>query len=105
MTDDMKKIKDPVHHQGITAEEATEALKLLHKTSIYNAEKLSVSEEAGCFHCIRSIFPDEITEFVDDGKTGLCPNCGVDALLSSIDVDINTELLTLMHSLWFDTDY
>ena len=87
----------------LSAESTAESTKALHKTSMYNKDKLLASEEVGCFHCIRGIFPDEITEFADDGRTGLCPNCKVDALMSSDDMDIHTHNLIVMNEIWFNT--
>jgi hypothetical protein len=39
------------------------------------------SERSSCYSC-RSVFPTaSITEFVDDGRTPLCPLCRIDAVL------------------------
>lgn len=38
-------------------------------------------KDCGCYFCLQ-IFPeDEIKEWVDDGKTPICPRCGVDSLI------------------------
>ena len=35
-----------------------------------------------CFHCLHAFSAEQISHWVDNGETALCPNCGVDAVLS-----------------------
>jgi NAD-dependent SIR2 family protein deacetylase len=40
------------------------------------------NSKCGCFHCL-AIFPGtEISEWIDEGGTPLCPKCGIDSVLS-----------------------
>lgn len=34
----------------------------------------------GCFFCLEEYQGNEITEWVDEGKTPICPTCGVDSV-------------------------
>lgn len=39
-------------------------------------------QEYGCYYC-KSYFPkEEIKEYVDDGKTPLCPLCNIDSVVN-----------------------
>ena len=52
--------------------------------SFNNVEELDRTEMCGCYFCIR-IFPvSEVTDFVDNGITALCPNCDIDAILPGV---------------------
>ena len=57
---------------------------------------------AGCYYC-KSIFrADEIKETIDDGKTALCPKCGIDSVLfDSSNFKINSETLLALNKYWF----
>lgn len=52
----------------------------------------------GCYHCLR-IFPYKtITEFWDEGRTPVCPYCGVDSIaIATEDMSITLERLKAMH--------
>jgi hypothetical protein len=53
-----------------------------HKKSFRNRKEIETGKKAGCFYCLK-IFPiADITEWVDDGQTPLCPYCGIDSVLS-----------------------
>lgn len=52
------------------------------KYSIYNMSELNKSKVAGCYYCL-SIYPaSSIVETCDQGKTALCPKCGIDSVLA-----------------------
>ncbi len=89
----------------------TEAdLRALHRFSSRHRPRLDRSEQAGCFYCLEVYDPAEITEWVDepmtlgspgDGVTGLCPHCGIDAVLPSAVVSVDVALLVEMRQFWF----
>jgi hypothetical protein len=57
-----------------------------HKTSFKNRQQLEQSDVCGCFYCLATYAPAEVTEWVteDDGRhTALCPRCGIDSVLGS----------------------
>jgi hypothetical protein len=72
------------------------------KYSICNMAALKNATLAGCYRCI-SIFPtSEIQETTDDGRTAMCPKCGVDSVLAdSPSFPINMENLTKLNKRWF----
>jgi hypothetical protein len=46
--------------------------------------------------------PAEITEWVDDGDTALCPYCGIDSVIGeSSGFPITDKFLKEMHQRWF----
>lgn len=51
------------------------------------------TDKCGCYYCLESCEFKEVTEFVDDGKTALCPNCGIDSL--AVDITSKSELEVL----------
>lgn len=87
---------------GAEARITPEALDAAHRhSSVHRAEVLA-SESCACFFCLRSFVPGEITEWVDDGETALCPRCGIDAVLGSASGHpLTPELLRAMHAAWF----
>lgn len=64
-----------------------EFLELAHKRSIFHFKEVSESPKCGCFHCQTVFETSEITDWTDEqnesGKTALCPNCGIDSVLSN----------------------
>ena len=65
-------------------------------------EELSRGGIAGCYHC-KSIYPAaEIKETTDEGKTALCPNCGIDSVLpESSPFNLDVETLSELNKYWF----
>ncbi|OOQ56830.1 hypothetical protein BC343_17775 [Mucilaginibacter pedocola] len=63
-------------------------LKRAHKASIFHYAEVLRSELCVCFHCLAKFTPTEIEIWTDEddprGKTAMCPECGVDAVLSSL---------------------
>ncbi len=77
-------------------------LSVAHKHSIRHRAELEASEICGCFYCLSTFPPVEITEWIDAGLTALCPNCPVDAVLGSASgFPITREFLETMHARWF----
>jgi len=68
------------------------------KYSFNNVEELNLNEKCGCYFCIRTFPVTEITDFADNGKTALCPNCDIDAILPGV---ISTEFLEAACEKWF----
>jgi hypothetical protein len=79
-----------------------EELREAHKHSSKHREELERSEVCGCFYCERRFSPAEITEWVDDGHTAMCPHCGVDAVIgSAAGFELTHEFLGKMNESWF----
>ena len=66
-----------------------------------NRSFLAGDTRCGCFHCQQTYRADEITEWVDDGQTAICPRCGVDAVLSARSDALTADFLARMHERWF----
>ncbi|MDO4797888.1 MAG: hypothetical protein Q4A01_07700 [Coriobacteriales bacterium] len=74
----------------------------------FNRPLLQAHRECGCFHCGRRFPTSLITSWmVEDGEeeTGLCPYCGVDALIVGDETHpLTTALLTMLYGRWFETE-
>ena len=55
---------------------------------------------AGCYYCLKVFQLKEVTKFIDDGETMLCPYCGVDAVLDGVNC---SAVLRRQHKKWFST--
>lgn len=75
-----------------------------HRHSFRNRNELLLSRRCGCFYCGAIFSPAEVKEWVDEeeGKTALCPRCGIDAVIgANSDYPINADFLGLMAKHWF----
>jgi hypothetical protein len=77
-----------------------------HRHSIRHREEILSSDLCGCFNCIHTFPPTEITEWCDTqngvGTTALCPQCGIDSVIGSQSgYPITTEFLRQMQEHWF----
>jgi hypothetical protein len=73
-------------------------LKKLHKGSIYNLPLIETAHRCGCFYCLQTFTPSEITKWADKGQTALCPKCGIDSVLPSV---TDPSILAVMNLYWF----
>ena len=77
-------------------------LKLAHAFASKHRTQVEQSDCCSCFHCLATFSPAEITEWVDDESTALCPKCGVDAVIgSACQVPLTEDFLKQMQSEWF----
>ena len=87
-------------------------LESVHRYSSHHRELLARSERAGCFYCRTFFAPAEIRRWIPErdpttgelveGRTALCPRCGIDAVLpSAAPIRLDAELLADMHRHWF----
>jgi hypothetical protein len=58
-------------------------------------------EHVDVFFCFSNFPPNKIEIWIDDGVTALCPNCGLDAVLSSSVSPVTPAFLHQMHDRWF----
>jgi hypothetical protein len=73
-----------------------------HLFSSRHRAQIEGSSVCGCFYCLATYPPWEITEWIHGGVTARCPRCGIDAVLgSSSGVPLTTEFLTEMMEHWF----
>lgn len=60
------------------------------------------SSRCGCFYCLAIFQGNEIAQWIDDGKTALCPKCGIDSVLSEYErYDISPESLKKRYQVSF----
>jgi hypothetical protein len=77
--------------------------------------ELVASTICGCFYCLATFPPSEITEWTDWpdgtpenrelelGETAICPRCGIDSVIGGASgFPMTAEFLSLMQSRWFD---
>lgn len=77
-------------------------LERLHAYSSHNRKFIAISNKCYCFYCTKSMHRSEITEYVDDGQTALCPHCGIDSVLpDGIDEVVDENVVSEMHGYWF----
>ena len=65
-------------------------------------DELKNSDTCGCFYCLSIFPPTEIESWVDDGKSALCPKCGIDTVIGSASgYPITKDFLEKMCGYWF----
>jgi hypothetical protein len=85
-----------------------------HSSSSNHRKEIEASALCGCFYCLETFGPSEISEWVDwpvdtreelelsAGTTALCPRCGIDSVIGSLSgYPINAEFLSAMRRHWF----
>ena len=76
-----------------------------HQYSTSNQENVLLSNKCGCFFC-KKIFDSKLISehYINDknGKTAVCPFCGVDSVLPDNKVDLSPDLLEAMYKVWFE---
>jgi len=74
-----------------------------HKHASKHRGEVLASRICGCFYCLGTFPPWDITEWVDDSETALCPKCGIDSVLGSksgCPVD-DRKFMERMYERWF----
>jgi len=75
-----------------------------HKHSSNHREELLKSDNCGCFYCLEIYSPQEIQDWVDNGKCALCAKCGIDSIIGSAsNYPITKDFLKEMRQYWFET--
>ena len=74
------------------------------KLAINNKIFLNKAKYISCYHCLnQEIKFVDIKIFVDNGKTGLCPKCGIDSLIGTDDL-VDENFLKEIQTKWFWED-
>jgi hypothetical protein len=90
-------------------------LEAIHRHSSDHRDRVERSTRCGCFYCLATFPPVEITDWIDPdpadversgerGTTALCPRCGIDSVLPD-DVPgapLSADLLEAMKQYWFE---
>ncbi|MDC9825045.1 cytoplasmic protein [Devosia sp. ZB163] len=81
-------------------------LKAAHEHSWKHRQEVESSTTCGCYFCLATFAPSDITEWIDEGSCAMCPRCGIDAVLgdaSGLPVS-DDEFLLLMRREFFGLD-
>jgi hypothetical protein len=82
---------------------ASSTLEALHRQCIRHRSEIESAARCGCFNCGATFGPGDITDWVDEGTTALCPRCGIDSLLpEQASQPLTPALLEAMHEYWFE---
>ena len=77
-------------------------LEAAHDHSIFNRVEVESSALCGCFYCFAIFAPADISEWIDDGQTAMCPKCPIDSVIGSASgFPITPEFLHRMHDKYF----
>lgn len=66
-----------------------------------NRQFMTPGTACRCFHCLRVFPADEISHGTDDGKTALCPHCGVDSVLPGGADQLTDDPIRQLHATYF----
>jgi hypothetical protein len=73
-----------------------------HAHSSAHRRELEASEQCGCFYCLAVFPPSDVTEWLVEEGTALCPRCGIDSVLGSASgYPITPKFLIRMRDHWF----
>ena len=77
--------------------------RLAHRYCAANEAYVHESDKCGCFFCLKTFGARDVVNWLDDsdGKTAVCPYCGVDSVLPDSKADISEEFLEKMYKEWF----
>lgn len=65
---------------------------LIIMKSFKNKEELLKYGDCGCYYCISQYKVEEITDYIDNGQTAVCPKCGIDSVLPKESEDFEDVL-------------
>ena len=68
------------------------------KRSRHNHAEIVEHTICGCYFCLTVFAGGAIEEWADEGKTALCPRCGIDSVLPG---ENDTAELQKAHERWF----
>lgn len=72
-------------------------VKSAHQFSSLHRRQVEASAVCGCFYCLSMFAPSEVTDWVDDDQTALCPRCNIDAVIGSASgVPLSEDFLSSM---------
>jgi|688.fasta_scaffold20543_2 hypothetical protein len=73
----------------------------LPKSAMRNRNSIENSKVCGCYHCKFIFQSTRIEDWTDQDATAICPNCGVDSVISDSQYVITLELLEEAQKHWF----
>lgn len=92
----------PMTPQG-RIEKENDKLKDAHIHTSYNRDEIERSKVCYCISCQTFFKPEEVTDYADGGKTGICPYCGIDAIIADgSGIKMTNKLLVDLHLNYFN---
>ena len=79
-------------------------LTMAHKATYENRHVMTPDSKCGCMYCMKIFMSEEIVEWCADANddTAICPNCGIDAVLSeNSGFPLDEEFLKAANEMWF----
>ena len=92
----------PFSEEGMEEREE-DKLRDAYIGTMRNREELEQSKTCVCLSCRRFFGPEEIEAYTDNDETGICPYCGVDALLGNAS-EVKMEDLVALNKKYFNYD-
>lgn len=91
----------------IIIKEKNEKLRRLHKYCTFNKELIKKSKKCYCFYCKSTIDVEDMlkptVQYIDGGKTALCPKCGIDSIIpDATGEEITDKVIDEMYEYWFE---
>jgi hypothetical protein len=83
------------------AVDISEQYKAAHAESSLHKETLLKSRWVGCFYCEKIYRPNEVIKWVDDGKTAICPFCGIDSVIPATPERFDSDFFEQMEKIYF----
>ncbi len=77
-----------------------------HERSAYHRDEVLGSSLCGCFNCLATFPPDQVSQWVDEddagvGQTAICPECALDTVLGAgSGYPLTPEFLGQMQRYW-----
>jgi predicted nucleic acid-binding Zn-ribbon protein len=77
-------------------------IRVVPKLAMHNKKALAKVNECVCYYCSKVFSPGEITEWVDNNDTAMCPHCGIDSVIPVYEEsDKDADFLAKLHKYWF----
>ena len=80
---------------------AAASIRQVYGYSRLNRHLMTPGAFCRCFHCLHAFHSEQITQWVDEGRTAICPICGVDAVLSAHAEALSDALIRQLHATYF----
>ncbi len=67
--------------------------EMIARGSFQNRDQVTAAPACGCFSCLATFPGAGVQTWVDDGRTALCPRCGIDSVLPNVTDDASLRSL------------
>lgn len=83
-------------------EKDDDRLRDAHLHTADNRSEIELSQWCHCICCQVSFKPEEVADYTDGGVTGICPNCGIDAIIADASgIRMTKVLLSKLNKKYF----